>query len=250
MPTLRRHPRSLPGFTLVEAAVSVVIVGVMFVAAITTVASAAQSRRLIAGWRRADGLARALLFEVQHCKYGTTGGIVIPINVLGIGETSRENLDTLDDYAGFTESPPAARDGTLLAGYTNWRRAVSVQRVDPADPLRDTTGSTDKGLKRITVVVRAPDGATTTLTALRSRWSIADLDIPPGQSRALAATLRLRTNNGIDMFAGTMAGNVPAAGAAINVVADDTIVPPVGGTAAETVGLIGGILGGLLGGGR
>lgn len=237
------------GFTLVEAAVAIVIVGVMFVAAITTVASAAQSRRVIAGWRRADGLARALLYEAEQCPYGTTGGSIVPVVVITVGTPTRASFTTIDDYNGYSESSATAQDGTALTGYAGWQRSVLVERVDPADPLGSSTRSTDKGMKRITVTVRAPTGETTSLTALRSRWSIADLDGTPGTRRAQAVTIHLRTSGGVDLYSGALVPNGPDAGTAVAAAAAD----PKDVTAPEATGvggLVTTLLGGLLGGGK
>lgn len=230
---------------------SIVIVGVMFVAAVSTLGAAAGARTVQADIRKADSLARALMAEVAQCKYGSTGGSIVAVRVLGAEGVGRLTWDTLDDYHGLTESPPAARDGVKLAGYTGWARSVNVERVDPADPGGASTRSTDRGLKRITVSVRSPSGKTATLVSLRSRWGVADAELAPGEARAQSLTLRLRVHNGPDLWAGTLVPNgiigsaADAEGALI-----ETEVGAAGTEGDGLLGIVGGVLGDLLGGGK
>ena len=245
-PTVPRRP----GFTLVEAAVSIVIVGVMFVAALSTVGAAAQGRRLQAEWRRADTLARALLYEVQQAKYGSTGGTIVPVVVLGVGVTDRSPLATLDDYNGLIDSPPRARDGSLLSDYTGWSRTVTIDRVDPADPFGASTRSTDKGLKRISVSIRTPTGAQSKLTAFRSRWSPADLEVAPGQTRAQAATIRIRLAGGTEIVSGALLPNGPQLTESSVVAVDTEPEGIIGQTVGAVTDTAGSLLTKLLGGGK
>lgn len=243
---IRRHllvlRRLRPAFTLVEAAVSIVIVGVMFVAAVSTVAAAARSRSAQADWRRADGLGRALLAEIVHHPYGSTSGPIAPSIVLGAGVTDRRSFGVIDDYHGLTDSPPRQTDGAALGGFAGWSRAVSVQRVDPAEPLGASTGPNDHGLKRITVAVRSPSGRTFEYVALRSRWSVSDLDPSAAAGRAGAAVVRLRLVGGGEIVAGAWLPNRP-------LLPDNALVPDVAGGAGDN-SLLGDLLGALGGGGK
>lgn len=250
--------RNRRGFTLVEAVVCMVIVATMFVAALTTVAGAAQARAAQAGWRKADTLARVLLGEMQAQAYGTTGGSIVPLIILGQTPSDRLSYNDVDDYHDLNESPPLSRDGVKLPGYDRWRWAVSVERVDPADPLGASTRGTDKGMKRVTITVQGPHtgGDDLTLTMLRSRWSFADMAPLPGQARAHGAAVRIQMVDGGEVAAGAWLPNGP-----VMIVANDvadagaTAVPSsIGGEkAAESgglVGVVGGVLGALLGGGK
>ena len=125
----RITPRSGRGFTLVEAVVCMLIVATMFVAALTTVAGAAKARLAQAGWRKADTLARLLLAEMQSQGYGTTGGTIAPLLVLGQTPSDRLAYDDVDDYQDLSESPPKSRDGVHLTGYDRWRWAVRSTRT-------------------------------------------------------------------------------------------------------------------------
>lgn len=251
MPTQARHLsgiRSRRGFTLVEAAVSIVIVGVMFVAALTTVGAAAQGRHVQAEWRQADTLARSLLGEIVRADYGATSGSLVSLVVVGGGAQDRSNWSSIDDYDGLDDSPPADRTGKTLAGYSSaWRRHVKIERVKPTDPSGPGTGSTDYGLKRITVTVTAPSGKTTALAALCSRWGCSQQATPNNVVQARAAIVRLRLDGGADVYAGTAIPN------SATVTADPSLIAEAqAGTDLQVAsgGLLSGLLSSLLGGGK
>lgn len=185
MPHRPRHSRdrSSPAFTIVESAVSVVIVGVMLVAAFSVVAAAAKSNRLQWELRAREVLGRALLEEMRQVAYSgpAATNVGVQVNLLGLitvnlGGTAADPLagrmgfDDLDDFNGYTDQPPTTRAGDKIAGYSGWRRRVTVERVDPANPAGAPVAA-DAGLKRITIEVTAPSGKKSTLTTFRSAWS-------------------------------------------------------------------------------
>ena len=182
MPAARRtSPAARRGFTLIEAAVSTIVVGVMLVAAFQTVASAADGRRKAFNLRKAQVLADMLLTEVCSMPYED------PNSPGGFGPESGETAEPrtfndIDDYDGYTAKPPTDRKGVVIAPYEGWRWSASVQNV-----LSDLTGvraaSASVGLRLVTVTVTSPEGVTTTQSRLRSRWSVFD-QMPTNDSRA------------------------------------------------------------------
>jgi MSHA pilin protein MshD len=152
---------SKAAFTLVEAAMSVLIVGVMLVAALQTIGASARDSVLQHEQCKATALAEQLLTEIVQCRYTDPNE--------ESGET-RATWDDVSDYHGLNEDPPLSRKGIPLAGYTGWQRTVTVRLADPNN-LSSQPGS-DLGLKAITVTVVSPAGKSTTLTALRSTNSI------------------------------------------------------------------------------
>ena len=149
------------GFTLVEAGISVLIVGVMLVAALETIGASARDSVLQQEQCKATGLAEQLLSEIVQCRYADPN--------TESGET-RATWDDVSDYDNLNESPPKSRNGSPLAGYADWQRKATVRLVDPNNPSTET-GSHDDGLKKITVTVVSPAGKSTTLTGLRSQHS-------------------------------------------------------------------------------
>ncbi|GEM_PF-1574688 len=222
-------------FTLVEAAVSIVIVGVMLTAALSMLGGAAQARRRTAAWRESESLARSLMCEVQQCAYGSTSGPLITIT-LGVA-TDREGFATIDDYKGFAEQPPRSRSGTLLTGYTGWNRAVDLERVDPGDPTgAPRTGSSDTGLKRLVVTVIAPTGQRTTMTALRSRWGLAEASA--SRTGAMLSALDISLNAGLGvktLYTSLTVPNRPGEGARVTVATNGSVAV-TGATASGSTG--------------
>ena len=79
----------------------------------------------------------------------------------------RTDWDDVDDYDGWSASPPQDKDGTVAGNRAGWARNVAVVWVDPTDPSQ-TVGS-DQGAKWISVTVTRDGKLITSLAALRSR---------------------------------------------------------------------------------
>jgi type II secretory pathway pseudopilin PulG len=155
--------------TLVEAVVSIAIVGVMLVAALNTVGASLATQKKMGDRSRAMLLAQDLMSEVVQQHYEdpalSPGGFGLGVDKIGDG--SRGLWDDVDDYDGWSASPPQEKDGTVLTGFEGWRRSVAVDWVDSADVA--TKLGSDTGVKRITVTVTFKDLPLATLAALRTR---------------------------------------------------------------------------------
>jgi type II secretory pathway pseudopilin PulG len=163
------------GFTLVEATVSTFIVGVVLVAALRTVDGVALTRRTVARRCQGPALARQLMTEILGTYYQDPGGTGVFGPENGESGSNRTAFDDVDDYNGWSESPPQAIDGTWMADYPGWSRSVSVNWVDPNNPAN--TSSAESGLKRITVTVTEPDGKQTVLVGLRAPQGVGELKV-------------------------------------------------------------------------
>jgi prepilin-type N-terminal cleavage/methylation domain-containing protein len=171
---LRDVPRaavaSPAGFTLVEVVLSMLIVGLVIVAAIETVGAAIRTQTITHDRARAMLLAQDLMNEILQQAYQEP--IETPI-VFGreasepVGPAvPRTAFDDVDDYHNWnttnTRFPPQARDGTPLEGFEGWSRSVVVDYVG-ANNLGVVT-PTPSGIKRITIRVRKGEAI---LAALR-----------------------------------------------------------------------------------
>ena len=168
-------PSGRRGFTLIEASACVVVVGVMLAAATQAIGAAAKARLLQQEQARGESLARQLLGEIRQARYrdpNTSSNR----NGAETGETSRSQYNDVDDFDGYADQPPKARDGTPVPGFTGWKRKVQVRWADPANLANNVANSAgnDTGLKKITVTVTSPTGRTTTLSALRQQGSVYD----------------------------------------------------------------------------
>lgn len=156
-------------FTLVESIVSIAVVGLLLAPAVQSISTIAHTRGASTARRQGAALAKELLTEIMQCNYVAPAGI--------IDGTTRLTWVVISDFNGLTENPPTARDGTVLAGWTGWRRSVLVERVDPASP-GGAAVVTDLGMNRITVTVASPTGAVTKLVGLRAVQGSTDRQSP------------------------------------------------------------------------
>jgi prepilin-type N-terminal cleavage/methylation domain-containing protein len=154
------------GLTLVEVVVSTLIVGVLMVATLNALGAATSSGKGAGNRAVAIGLADDLMAEILKSKYVDPG--TSPVFGLETGEsnTSRAAFNDVDDYNGWSEQPPQARDGTALTDRADYRRRVTVDRVTVSNPA--TTSSTETGVKRIRVDVDYKGTNVVEQTALRT----------------------------------------------------------------------------------
>ena len=139
------------GFTLVEALVATLIVGVMLTAVLTALGGSKVSRAITANRAVGQQLAEDLLAEILQQAYQDPTNP----NALGLAPaqsaTNRSTWTDVGDYNGFSESPPQTRSGTVLTAFTGWSRSVLVQWIDPGTLL--PTAAANTGVKQITVTV-------------------------------------------------------------------------------------------------
>ncbi len=165
------------GFTLVEAAISIVLVSVLLVAALDTTGAAklGQYNTLTRG--RAHLLAEDLMAEIMRQSYADPEDVGFidltdpSITPSSLGRDSGEfggdrvDLDDVDDYHGWTASPPEQKDGTTIPDLTGWTRGVNIERLDPAN--LSLAPASELGLKRITVSVEHDGVPVTELVAFK-----------------------------------------------------------------------------------
>jgi len=118
----------------------------------------------------ATTLADDLLGFVHRLPYKSSSGTVLGLelgNLLG----DKTTYDDIDDFQGWTESPPSDATGNPIGGLAAWRRSVTVEWVDPDNPGVVVAGET--GVKRITVVVQKSGVELARRAALRTALSTA-----------------------------------------------------------------------------
>lgn len=153
-----RCRRSRRGFTLAETIVSAVLIGTLLVAAMRTFSSSLHSQRLMSERAKAAWLADALIGEIHPQSYmepGASSSAVMRED--GESPNSRAAYDDVDDYHGWTDSPPQNKDGTTIPNLAGWQRSVTVEWVTLAD--LGVVADTETGVKKVTVTVRL-NGAT------------------------------------------------------------------------------------------
>lgn len=178
--------------TVVEMVASIVLVGVMLVAAVNTVGASKFGQRKQYDRRQGYALARLLMAEITERLYADPSQMDYLRNrIFADGLTAsyslgqeldeffglRSAFDDIDDYNGWTDSPPQLRDGTVMTELSGWARGVTVVFLSAAD--RKTIVTQDEGVKQITVSVTRNGAAVATLVALCS------LDRPPTEACCL-----------------------------------------------------------------
>jgi hypothetical protein len=153
--------------TLVEATIAMVLVSILLVAAMRATAgsglvqykTAEQSTgRLLADGLLADIIALSYEDPDSTPSFGPEGGE---------SSMSKGAWDDVDDFDGWTESPPQSRDGTVVTEFSGWQREVSVQRVSPTTPT--VLAVSETGAKRITVTVKHNRLVVATRSAIRTK---------------------------------------------------------------------------------
>lgn len=182
---MTRKWRTAGGFTLVEAAISTVIVGVIMTASLACVARTATFRKIQNDQQTAQALAAQLMAEILEKSYldpaSSSLGSLGPASA-EVATGNRSLFDDVDDYDEWLESPPALADGTALSETTGWYRKVDVVFVDWSD--LNTAVSTDVGLKRISVEVgRVQPGGN--VNAAKSRIPVETLVAVTGYGRGM-----------------------------------------------------------------
>jgi prepilin-type N-terminal cleavage/methylation domain-containing protein len=156
--------RSRKAFSLVEVVIAIAIIGVMLVGALSAVSASRTSQFRISRLRQAHLLAQALIAEIVQQDYEEAGGTFGPDS----GETggTRANFDDVDDYNGWSQSPPQDAAGTILSEFAAYRRRVTIEYLNPGNLLN--TSAVDFGIKRITVSIDVNDNELVSLTAVRT----------------------------------------------------------------------------------
>jgi len=163
-PRLISETRKVGGFTLIEAVMSILIVGLMLVAALNTIGASKLSKMRNAEQTVGPMLAKQLMDEIVDQPYAEdlyTFGLET-----GEVASSRANWDDVDDYHGWLGDPPQDKDGTPVDGADGYQRSVSVVYADPSN--LNQTSATANGMKRIDVKVLHHGRPVATMSALRT----------------------------------------------------------------------------------
>jgi prepilin-type N-terminal cleavage/methylation domain-containing protein len=162
----RHHNANRSGLTLIEVVASTMIVGMLAVATLNALGAATRSADSIGNRAIANGLADELMSEIIQQPYSDPDGSATFGHESGESSSPRSAFDDVDDYNGWTASPPQYRDGTDILNRTNWRQRVAVTLVSPTNLTQ--TSSTDQGVKRIRVTIEYNGKVLADQTAIRS----------------------------------------------------------------------------------
>jgi Tfp pilus assembly protein PilV len=114
------------GFTLIEASLTIIIIGVGVLSMLELMATGNRTHNDAS--RRTTGLTLARCLRERTLAW---------------------TFDQLRDHAGQTYSPPLDASGTAMAGFDDWQQTLQVQTVDP-NSLISTSGSSTPSAVRVT----------------------------------------------------------------------------------------------------
>lgn len=186
------------GTSMVEVVIATLLIGVVLVAALDAVGSAVKATRITSALVDGNALATSMMAEILAMPYEDSDETATVVFGVESDETANPTnrllYDDIDDYHGWS-SGPKSRDGRTMDPFSGWTRSVQVSKVNWQTPTNELGGADqDQGLRRITVIVRSPDGEDTILTALCSK---------DGQTKqTLGVDSTITTGVSIEMTAG------------------------------------------------
>lgn len=151
-----------------ESMVSVLLVGILMIAALQALGASRRRELSTVDSVLAQQLAGALMTEILLQAYQEPDSSQTRVFGPESGESTgnRSLFDDVDDYAGWTSAPPNDRSGAVVPGFSGWTRTVNVQWADP-DSLAPSAASFT-GLKKITVTVTKNGKLAASLVSYRS----------------------------------------------------------------------------------
>jgi len=157
-------------FSLVEVTMSTLIVGLLLIAALNTVAVSRSHQYSVSHRVNGEYLAEELMAEIQGLPYWD------PVAQSGLGPETGETtpgdrtlFDDVDDYDGWSASPPQDRNATAIPGFTGWTRSVTVDWLNSNTLGRVTAES---GVKGIVITVEDNGKVVDRLYALQTNVEI------------------------------------------------------------------------------
>lgn len=160
------QPKTNTAFSLAETVVSVALVGGLLVVALNTVGDATLGRQKLGDRGRGQLLAQDLMTEILRQSYEDPDDTPTFGPETSESTGSRAGFDDVDDYTGWSASPPQKKDGAGTSDGPAWQRSVTVEYVAVNDLT--TVVESDQGVKRITVTVTRNDLVMCSLVSVRT----------------------------------------------------------------------------------
>jgi prepilin-type N-terminal cleavage/methylation domain-containing protein len=137
------------GFTLVETALAMVIIGVGVMALLQLLAAGTMSNGAGTELTTAVNLAN----NIHEITIGMAFTDATSPNSTTTKESSVANYNDIWDLNGDTYSPPLDVRRNPIAGYSNWSQSVTVQTVDPNNVSAARPNDATQPTARVTVVI-------------------------------------------------------------------------------------------------
>lgn len=123
------------GLALIEVVVCTLLVGTLLLTSLKTLGSVYRFRGENSDEQRGIYLAEEILSRIEMLPYNDPEGGSL------LGRESFESyfnspFDDMNDFHGFSESPPTDQSGGSLPGFADWAWSVQFAYVDPNDLSR------------------------------------------------------------------------------------------------------------------
>lgn len=154
--------------TLAETVVSLAIVGGLLAASIGMLGAATAAQRHVRERSIGEALAAELMYEILEQPYmdadDEAGGFGPDAAEQATG--NRSLFDDVNDYDGWSASPPQSKSGSPRSDLPGWSRSVTVTGVNPA--ALDALAPSNPTACRVDVVVSYDGIEVARLTAVRT----------------------------------------------------------------------------------
>ncbi|MBV10648.1 hypothetical protein [Rubinisphaera sp.] len=169
---MRRKPHQFEhrkGISLLEVSISTLLVAFLMITSLKCIGAVVRGRGMTAKYVQAEQLAQEMMTEIMRQPYRDGFLPLFGLEALELVYINgpRSNYDDVDDYNGWSASPPKDRSNSAISNTTGWQRQVSVAWVNKSNPSQISGYET--GLKRITVTVKHNGITMAQLVALRSQ---------------------------------------------------------------------------------
>ena len=145
--------QSRSAITLAETVVSILLISFVLVSTLQIVGPVSRSSSLQADRLVAANLANEIAEEITTKPFIDDNAASQDDIGIDADDTvfARLNFDDIDDYDGWSSSPPKMSYGVTNSSLIGWTRTVSAKHVLVNDP--NTASATYTGLKKITIRV-------------------------------------------------------------------------------------------------
>ncbi len=121
------------GYTMIEVAMATFVMGVLLIASMNVAGSSMKSQNQNSTNSRASLIAKSLMSEiVDHAFEDPSQTPVFGVES-GESASDRATFDDVDDYNGWSKSPPEDESGAALANASGLTRTVTVFKAVPAN---------------------------------------------------------------------------------------------------------------------
>ena len=168
---MNTKPITPRGISMAETIVSTMLVGFVLVGSLQVIGPMVQSTSVHADRLVAANLANELIEEIGTKRF--TDPDLADLDLIGVddGERAamRADFDDVDDYQGWSSSPPKLSNNQSITSLGSWTRSVGVAHVLLGDAITDS--ATNTGLKRVTVTVSKNGTVLAQVVSLHSQSS-------------------------------------------------------------------------------